>query len=73
MSQGGEAGAARRREEPVPGTVRLMTSTPIEMPLSAAGGQGSLAEQLEERPWLLAASILAALGLFLLLRRRDHA
>jgi hypothetical protein len=49
-----------------------MTSEPIEMPASAAGGQGSLAEQLEERPWLLAVGSLALLGLFLLLRRRDR-
>jgi LPXTG-motif cell wall-anchored protein len=50
-----------------------MTSEPIEMPLSAAGGQSSLAEQLEERPWLVAAGMLAVLGFFLLLRRRDRA
>ncbi|HSP66073.1 MAG TPA: LPXTG cell wall anchor domain-containing protein [Candidatus Deferrimicrobium sp.] len=48
-----------------------MTDTPIEMPLSAAGGQSSLAEQLEERPWLLAVGALALLGFFLVLRRRD--
>ncbi len=59
------------RSEPVPGTVRLMTDTPIEMPLSAAGGQSSLAEQLEGRPWLLAAAALVVLGFFLLVRRRD--
>jgi hypothetical protein len=59
-----------RRREPVPGTVRLMTDTPIEMPLSAAGGQSSLAEQLEERPWVLAVGALAALAFFLVLRRR---
>jgi hypothetical protein len=73
VGEGAEAGASDRGEEPVPGTVRLMTSAPIEMPLSAAGGQSSLAEQLEERPWLVAAAILAVLGLFLLLRRRDQA
>ncbi|HEY8756724.1 MAG TPA: hypothetical protein VIN65_10305 [Candidatus Dormibacteraeota bacterium] len=68
-----ETSSAERREEPVPGTVRLMTSAPIEMPLSAAGGQSSLAEQLEERPWLVAAAVLAVLGfLLLLLRRRDQ-
>jgi hypothetical protein len=62
------------RGEPVPGTVRLMTSEPVEMPLSAAGGQSSLAEQLEERPWLVAVAILAVLGVLLLvLRRRDQA
>ena len=73
MSDSAETGAAERHEEPVPGTVRLMTSEPIEMPLSAAGGQSSLAEQLEERPWLVAAATLAVLGvLLLLLRRRDQ-
>ncbi len=60
-----------RRREAVPGTVRLMTETPIEMPLSAAGGQGSFAEQLGERPWLLAVGSLLVLGFFLVLRRRD--
>jgi hypothetical protein len=59
-------------DEPVPGTVRLMTSEPIEMPLSAAEGQSSLAEAIEERPWLVAAGALAVLGFFLLLRKRDR-
>ena len=54
----------------MPGTVRLMTDAPIEMPLSAAGGQSSFAEQIEERPWLLALGTLALLGFFLVLRRR---
>jgi LPXTG-motif cell wall-anchored protein len=63
--------APDRPREPVPGTVKLMTDTPIEMPLSAAEGQSSLAEQLEERPWLVAVGILALLGFFLLVRRRD--
>jgi hypothetical protein len=60
-----------QREEPVPGVVRLMTSTPVEMPASAAGGQSSLAEQLEERPWLVAVALLAILGFFLAVRHRD--
>lgn len=59
-----------RQREPVPGTVRLMTDAPLEMPLSAAGGQSSLAERIEERPWLLAVGALAMLGFFLVLRRR---
>jgi hypothetical protein len=59
------AGDSRPR---VPGTVRLMTSEPISMPASAASGQSSLREQLEERPWLLAVGILALAGFFLLLR-----
>jgi LPXTG-motif cell wall-anchored protein len=67
LATAGDAG-----EEPVPGTVRLMTAEPIEMPLSAAEGQGSLAEAIEERPWLLAAGLLAMLGFFLLVRRRDR-
>ncbi|MGH7723344.1 MAG: hypothetical protein ACRENL_11045 [Candidatus Dormibacteria bacterium] len=73
MSDAEAAGAGGRDDEPVPGTVRLMTPTPIEMPLSAAGGQSSFAEHLEERPWLLAAALLGLLGLFLLMRRRDQA
>jgi hypothetical protein len=62
-----------QRDQPVPGTVRLMTTTPIEMPASAAEGQSSLAERLEEQPWLVAVAILCACGLFLLLRRRARA
>ena len=65
MSDGSEAHSA-----PVPGTVRIMTSEPIEMPLSAAGGQGSIAEQIEQRPWVVAVALLALAGFFLLLRRR---
>ncbi len=49
-----------------------MTDTPIEMPLSAAGGQSTFAEQLEERPWLPALGALALLAFFLVLRRRDR-
>lgn len=60
-----------RHDEPVPGVVRLMTTTPIEMPVSAAGGQSSFAEQLEERPWLVAVGLLGVLGFFLVVRRRD--
>ncbi|MBJ7595146.1 MAG: hypothetical protein JF886_09845 [Candidatus Dormibacteraeota bacterium] len=66
-----DAGDTARRRERVPGTVTLVTETPIEMPLSAAGGQSSLAEQLEERPWLVAVGILGLLGFFLV-RRRHH-
>ena len=55
---------------PVPGTVRLMTSQPVAMPMSAVGGQNSLREQLEERPWLLAVGALGLLGFFLALRTR---
>lgn len=74
MGDGMDVGTHDSRGEPVPGTVRLMTSEPIEMPLSAAGGQSSLAEQLEERPWLVAVAVLAILGfLLLVLRRRDQA
>jgi hypothetical protein len=73
VGEGEQAGTGEHRDDPVPGTVRLMTSAPIEMPLSAAAGQSSFAEQLEERPWLVAAAILAVLGFFLLLRRRDRA
>jgi LPXTG-motif cell wall-anchored protein len=62
---------AQYNNEPVPGVVRLMTTAPIEMPASAAGGQSSLAEQFEERPWLVAVGLLVLLGFFLVLRRRD--
>jgi hypothetical protein len=54
----------------VPGTVQLMTSEPISMPASAAGGQSSMREQLEERPWLLAIGLLAVVAFFLVLRAR---
>jgi hypothetical protein len=56
-------------EEPVPGVVRLMTSAPVEITASTADGQSSLAEQLEERPWLVAVAVLALLGFFLAVRR----
>ncbi len=71
MSDVVETGPGQPGKTPVQGTVRLMTSTPIEMPLSAAAGQSSFAELLEERPWLIAAGILGVLAFFLLLRRRD--
>lgn len=66
-----DPGRGQPAPPPVPGTVRLMTSTPIEMPVSAAAGQSSFAEMIEERPWLVAAAILGVLGFFLLVRRRD--
>ena len=49
-----------------------MTETPIEMPLSAAAGQSTFAEQMEERPWLLAVGALGLLSFFLVLRRRNQ-
>jgi hypothetical protein len=67
-----ERDADDRRHQPVPGTVKLMTETPIEMPLSAAAGQSTFAEQIEERPWLLAVGALGLLSFFLLLRRRGR-
>jgi hypothetical protein len=54
----------------VPGTVQLMTSDPISMPASAAAGQSSVREQLEERPWLLAVGFIGLVGFFLVLRAR---
>lgn len=72
MTNPADAGSSRPGATTVPGTVQLMTPTPIEMPLSAAGGQGSLGELMEERPWLLAAGVLGVLALFLLLRRRER-
>ena len=61
-----------RHEEPVPGVVRIMTSGPIEVTASALEEQGALAEQLEERPWLVAVALLGMTGFFLALRRRDR-
>jgi hypothetical protein len=54
----------------VPGTVQLMTSEPISMPASAAAGQSSMREHLEERPWLLAVGFIGLIGFFLVLRAR---
>ncbi|HEY7927514.1 MAG TPA: hypothetical protein VIG86_08880 [Candidatus Dormibacteraeota bacterium] len=70
MSEDVAAEQAEVFQRHVPGTVRLMTSEPIPMPASAASGQGSLREQLEERPWLLAFGFLAVVGFFLMLRAR---
>lgn len=56
----------------MPGTVQLMTETPIEMPLSAAAGQSTFAEQIEQRPWLLAVGALGLLSFFLVLRHRNQ-
>jgi hypothetical protein len=70
VSDASKTGRDQPGEEPVPGTVRLMTPTPIEMPLSAAAGQSSFAELLEERPWLIAAGLLGVLAFFLILRRK---
>ncbi len=58
------SGNAERRERPVPGTVRLMTEQPIEIRGVDAHGRTSLAERVEERPWLVAAGML---GLFVVL------
>jgi hypothetical protein len=68
-----EAGTPGEQLRPVPGTVRLMTSEPVVMPASAAAGQSSLREVLEERPWLVAAALLAAVGIALIVgaRRRS--
>lgn len=65
--------APRPAEAPVPGMVRLMTAEPLVMPASAAAGQSSLVERLDERPWLLAIGFLAVPALFLLLRARRRA
>ena len=55
----------------VPGTVTVVTSTPLELPLSARDGQSSLAERIEERPWLVAVALLGLLAAFLAVRRKD--
>jgi hypothetical protein len=73
VSETAGEGAGSRHQEAVPGTVRLMTVRPIEMPLAAAAGQSSLAEVIQERPWLVPAGVLAGLavaGLALLAGRR---
>lgn len=62
-----EPGGSQRR---VPGTVQLMTSEPIVMPASAAAGQSSLRDHLEERPWLIAVGAVALLALVILVRPR---
>jgi hypothetical protein len=73
VSETAGEGARSRHQEAVPGTVRLMTVRPIEMPLAAAAGQSSLAEVIQERPWLVPAGVLAGLavaGLAMLAGRR---
>jgi hypothetical protein len=70
MSEEVAPARAEASQPRVPGTVQLMTSEPISMPASAAAGQSSLGEVLEERPWLLAVGFLALVGFFLLLRAR---
>jgi hypothetical protein len=73
VSETAGEGAGSRHQEAVPGTVRLMTVRPIEMPLAVAAGQSSLAEVIQERPWLVPAGVLAGLavaGLALLAGRR---
>lgn len=59
--------------QPVPGTVRLMTTAPLVMPAHTADGQSSWREQLEDRPWLLSLGFVGLLGFFLLLRARRRA
>jgi hypothetical protein len=70
MGESVATGAGGETQPRVPGTVQLMTSEPIPMPASAAAGQSSMREQLEERPWLLAVGFLALVGFFLVLRAR---
>jgi hypothetical protein len=73
VSETAGEGSGSRHQEAVPGTVRLMTVRPIEMPLAAADGQSSMAELIQERPWLVPAGVLAGLavaGLALLAGRR---
>lgn len=60
---------APRRE--VPGRVVVVTEEPVVLPLSVADGQSSVAEQLQDRPWIVAACVAAlALGLLVVTRRR---
>ena len=62
--------AGDQREQAVPGVVRVVTTVPLEIPASASAPEGFLAEQLEERPWLLSVAILALLAALLVLRQR---
>lgn len=58
-------------EQTVPGVVRVLTIEPVEVPASVSETQGWLAEQVEERPWLVAAAIVVLFsGLLVVARRR---
>ena len=60
---------AARRE--VPGRVVIVTDEPVVLPLSVAEGQSSIAEQLQDRPWIVAVAVAAlAVGLLVVTRRR---
>jgi hypothetical protein len=59
-------------ERPVPGTVRLMTEEPLEMPRDghAEGLRQQLNLIVNRRPWLVPAVLLGAGVAYLLVRRR---
>lgn len=58
-------------ETPVPGTVRLMTEEPVELPRDGAGGLGQEVSRIvNRRPWLVPAVLLGAAMAYLLVRRR---
>ncbi|MHB8717672.1 MAG: hypothetical protein ACYDAC_02105 [Candidatus Dormibacteria bacterium] len=61
--------AATRRE--VPGRVVVVTGEPLVLPMSVADGQSSLADQVQDHPWVVAlAAAMFAAGLLLMTRRR---
>ncbi|MBV9100181.1 MAG: hypothetical protein JOZ46_08835 [Candidatus Dormibacteraeota bacterium] len=57
---------------PVPGTVRLMTDEPLEVPRDGAiGGFGQeFSRIVNRRPWLVPAALLGVAMAYLLVRRR---
>jgi hypothetical protein len=67
---GSDDAAGTRPERTVPGVVRVMTIEPVEVPASVSGGQSSLREILEERPWLVAAAITVVVAALVVLVRR---
>jgi hypothetical protein len=68
----GASDTPRSRHPDVAGTVQLMTDEPIEMPASAPldSFREQWAYQVNRRPWIIPAALLAAGALVLLLRRR---
>ena len=69
----GSAGASDAKQSPdVTGTVQLMTDVPVEMPRPSALEtlRERWAYQVNRRPWIIPATLLAAGALVLLFRRR---
>ena len=68
----GDAGQSTTGDGGVAGTVRLMTEHPLELPAPSPfdTARERWAYQVNRRPWIVPAMLLAAGALFLLLRRR---